>query len=289
MNTNSSDEAGDSGRRHKKAFTLIELLVVIAIIAILAAMLLPALAKAKQKAQGISCVNNLKQLTLAVHVYASDFQDAIPPNAPVNDSREWVTTTTSLGVGAMPDYANITLIQQCVLYPYNRSTAIYQCPGDHDVDATQHQTQPRVRNYSMNGMMGDNLGGSYSHPGIPEHKKLTTVMAPGPSDASLFVDEQSSATPTATATSIDDGYFAIEFNQTGPVWQNTPSSRHGNHGQFSFADGHAGIIKWLEPTTQHLQGNGNGSPVPRSVAFDRDLHQLWSTTYPNGAAGSPWP
>src|SRR5258705_2490481 len=113
----------NQGDRRKLAFTLIELLVVIAIIAILAAMLLPALSRAKEKATGISCINNLKQLTLAAHTYAVDFQDAIPPNA-VNNPRAWV----SGDVSALPGATNVADIRAACLFPYNKSEPIYRCP-----------------------------------------------------------------------------------------------------------------------------------------------------------------
>jgi prepilin-type N-terminal cleavage/methylation domain-containing protein/prepilin-type processing-associated H-X9-DG protein len=270
------------------AFTLIELLVVIAIIAILAAMLLPSLAKAKQKALGIACINDLKQLTLAAHLYAGDFQDAIPPNgiAP-NDPRSWITSTT--GVEQMPDYADVTLIQKCVLYPYNKSAAIYRDPGDRDL--LSGQSAPRVRNYSMNGMMGDNLGSTSDvHPNITEHKKLSSVQNPGPSSAMFLIDEQSSAIPAQT--SIDDGYYAVDSGGAGSAsgyssatWRNAPSSRHGNYGQMSFADGRADHMKWLSGTTQGLTGVN----CPRGVVNDPDKKQLWLATYGSGSVpGVPW-
>src|SRR5689334_19292555 len=114
---------GRKGQSGETAFTLIELLVVIAIIAILAAMLLPALTRAKDRATGISCLNNLKQLTVAAHIYSGDFKDSIPPNA-VNDVRAWVSGDVSF----LPGGTNVADIRAAVLYPYSRSEGIYRCP-----------------------------------------------------------------------------------------------------------------------------------------------------------------
>jgi prepilin-type N-terminal cleavage/methylation domain-containing protein/prepilin-type processing-associated H-X9-DG protein len=276
-----ADDPGGRGRDH--GFTLIELLVVIAIIAILAAMLLPALTQAKKKAQGIACINNLKELTLAAHIYAGDFQDAIPINDGNVDA--WVTGDVS----QLPGATNTANIIAGMLWPYNNSLGIYQCPGDKDLVAGANA--PRVRNYSLNGMMGSNEGfGSDVHPGIKENTKLSMVINPGPSTASFFVDEQSST--TKATTSIDDGYFAVDSGGAGSgsaynsdIWRNVVSSRHGDFGQLSYADGHAGIMKWLEPDTYSLQGVYAVSKEINNL----DKKQVWLTTYASGSVpGVPW-
>jgi len=144
--------------------------------------------------------------------------------------------------------------------------------------------------------MGDNTGksgnniGSSVHPSTPEHRKLTSVTKPGPSDASFFIDEQSSTT-TAT-TSVDDGYFAVDdgtggsyFTYNSRQWRNVLCSRFGNFGQLSYADGHAGKMKWLEPDTKTAAGVDW-----QSAEFNnRDKQQLWLSTYASGSvAGVPW-
>jgi prepilin-type N-terminal cleavage/methylation domain-containing protein/prepilin-type processing-associated H-X9-DG protein len=278
------------GLRLQKAFTLIELLVVIAIIAILAAMLLPALSKAKQKAQGIGCINNLRQLTIATMTYAVDFKDAICPNVP-GSTAGWVGGDVS-GAGFNPtDVTNLAIIRASVLYPYNQSTGIYHCPSDTTPVRVLLVPQIRVRSYSLSCMMGDSsitfsasLEANY-HPGLVENKKLTDIKLPGPSDALFFMDESSD--PTVAHCSIDDGFF-LEAAEGSPAnsglsqWGNWVASRHGNGGDFSFADGHAAFHKWVEGTTPKLSltclgvGGGTGTTP-------KDLDLLWvrQGMYPN--------
>ena len=279
----------ERNRCRSEAFTLIELLVVIAIIAILAALLLPALARAKQKALAAACKNNLKQLTLGANVYAPDFQDAIPPNAgPTLNS--WVPGSGIYDVTGLPGATNLANITGAVLYPYNPNVGIYKCPGDKDI--VQGATTTRVRNFSLNCMMGNNLGfGADVHPGIPENLKFSSIHDPGPASATFFVDEQSSTSGAQTLTSIDDGFFAIDSGigslttYSSQIWRNVPASRHGNYGQFSYADGHVGILKWLVGSTHSLQGlNANSG-----VFNNPDRRQLWLTTYASGSVpGVPW-
>jgi len=250
----------------RTGFTLIELLVVIAIIAILAGMLLPALAKAKQKATGVNCMSNLKQLTLAAVLYCTDFNDQIVPNY-VDNTNAWIGGD----VGGLPGATNIALIRAGCLFPYNRSEMIYRCPGDKLPFKVGGRTVVRVRSYSLNGMMGENtvLAADSVHPGIKENRKFTDIRNPSSSQASFFIDEDASC--------IEDGYFAVDSWHSA-YWRNVIASRHGKGGMLSFADGHAQLWRWLEPGTDKLKGLN--AIVPRN---DRDLLRLRLSTYAPGA------
>ncbi|MDB6040705.1 MAG: xcpT 2 [Verrucomicrobiales bacterium] len=255
----------------RDGFTLIELLVVIAIIAILAGMLLPALSRAKSKAKGISCLNNIKQLTLCTHLYASDNDDKVVPNL-LGDTNAWIGGNVS----ALPGATNVLDIKRGRLWPYNQTLDIYRCPADQI--PVQGKPVQRVRSYSLNGMMGLNTAGIDVHIGIKENIRFSDVKDPNPSAANMFVDEQSGSTPDTD--SIDDGYFAVDL--TVKDWRNPPASRHGNAGQVSFSDGHAEIWRWLEPTTSKLQGLNKLPHAP----YDRDLRKLREATYPVGKLGT---
>jgi prepilin-type N-terminal cleavage/methylation domain-containing protein len=260
----------------RAGFTLIELLVVIAIIAILAGMLLPALAKAKEKATGINCVNNLKQLSLAAHLYGTDYNDFIPPNY-LNDTNAWIGGN----VLGLPGATNVMDIRNGRLFPYNQSEKIYTCPTDKFPlrMGTRILEVSRVRSYSLSGMMGINtpFARDSVHPGIPENKKFSDVNDPGPAQAMLFVDEQSHPDlGNASLTSIDDGYFAVDSHQS-QTWRNPPASRHGNGGVLSFSDGHSEQWRWVEATTRNLRG-----PYPRAAANDRDLIRFKRASYAEG-------
>lgn len=269
-----------TSQRHglRRGFTLIELLVVIAIIAILAGMLLPALSKAKAKAQSISCMSNYKQLQLAWALYSNDFNDFIVPNA-ISSRNAWIDGTGSSLAYSLPGATNVTTITNGMLFKYNSSAAIYVCPGQRGalLNGKENVRYKPARSCSISGQMN---GGSDASGGVPggrvdplimsgnpqdarAHQKVSAINRPGPSQAFVFIDE---------GITIDDGYFAVQV--VTPSWQNYPATRHGGSASLSFADGHSEIYKWIEPSTLQLNISKPSGGFAATRAGDRDLLKL---------------
>ena len=259
----------DGGANLKRGFTLIELLVVIAIIAILAALLLPALSRAKSQALTTQCVNQMKQLVACWVMYAGDNDDRMVPN--------WINKGTGESppeawvggdVSKVPATTNLSYIQNSRLFVYNTSTAIYKCPASANQLRSGVNVSP-VRTVSLMGRMGGAdaldvaanpnlfdttglLGAAY-----PLYKKLSQIRSPGTAGALVFVDE--------SIETVDDGYFAVRLTS---VWQNSPAVRHNRGATFSFADGHAERWAWRGLTIEQTYN------VTPTVASAVDLKRV---------------
>jgi len=270
--------------RRNCGFTLIELLVVIAIIAILAAMLLPALSKAKGRAQGIYCMSNTKQLTLGWILFSGDNSDALIPNGGSNPNVPGVPTWVA---GSQlwtpnPDNTNSAILidpTASSMANYVKSPGSYKCPAD----SRSAPEGPHVRSVSMNGALGGhapavqgqyptppgrNYYGSGSPGGSPFTAgclKVSDLNTPGPVNIYVILDEHADSIAAVNG----DATFAFDPGCApgSEYWRDLPASYHGGAGSFSFGDGHSEIHKWLQRgspgrTVYPVTGLTYGSAAP---------------------------
>ncbi len=263
---------------HPKAgrgFTLVELLVVIAIIAILASLILPAMARAKARAQGSFCLNNTRQMTVAWMVYADEHNGqlaynlgqsartavVVPSVAGLNMAENWVNNVENWEVDS--DNTNAAKMVETGLGPFtSKSVALYHCPSDNVVSDLQRNAgwDARVRSYSMNAMVGDagtfsQTGTNLNNPGYVQFFRASTI--PHPSDIFVFLDEH--------PDSIDDGYF-LNRDTALPTWTDLPASFHDGAASFSFADGHSEKHRWQNSSTKQPQrAYGINAPLPMAI------------------------
>lgn len=277
------------------AFTLLELLVVVAVIGVLAAILLPALSGAREKTRGVVCLSNLRQMGLALHVYASDYDDKLPYNMGADGTRRtvqagtylnWVNNVMSWELDS--DNTNTARLTAGGLGSYlNPATEAYRCPSDRALSRAQLDAgwSHRVRSYSMNAMLGNAgefLSGAVNtnNPGYEQFFRMFQVKEPD--EIFAFVEEH--------PDSINDGYFINKFGTY--EWNDLPASFHGRVGNFSFVDGHAESHRWRNGSTMSAP-RPDAAALPRFLRPGERADWYWvlyrsSVVRPESSAGSSY-
>jgi len=268
----------------QRGFTLVELLVVIAILAILMALLLPVISRTRQKAQGVFCLNNLKQLGLSWASYSSDNSDKIPPNNgdkqagynpnvspfyPLTWCAGWLNNSI-----AVPDNTNTAYLMASHLWPYHKTLAVWRCPADKSTSTFAGHTLPRVRSMSMSCWLNKGQSQADAWRGQVSFKiirRASDMTDPGAARTWVLMDEREDG--------INDGLFCVNMWGSEPpdpsalMMGDYPASYHNGAGALNFADGHAEIHRWLDPRTMPVLKPGQTLHTYEPSPNNQDL--LW--------------